>query len=81
MVYKEEKKITFEITVFYCTLVLCDTIKEREFEEENVQLQRQHLLQPAVPQEAAYSKLCQDKNSQNFPRLQVHPTQSPHPTD
>jgi len=27
-VYEEEKKLTFEITVFYCTLVLCDKIKE-----------------------------------------------------
>jgi len=28
IVYEEEKKLTFEITIFYCTLVLCDTIKE-----------------------------------------------------
>ena len=26
--YVEEKELTFEITVFCCTLVLCDAIKE-----------------------------------------------------
>ena len=47
-----------------------------KFEEKIVQLQCQHIFQPAMPEEKTNPSLRQDKNPQHLPSVQIHPAQS-----